>query len=82
MTLQEYYNNAKKFVGKDKITKYAKVKDGIVFITEDNSFLGKRAIKNNYYLVRNDGSVEITNPILCGLNADDVKTITFKSNNR
>lgn len=78
MTLQESYNLAKRFVGKTKIEKYAEVKDGIVFITEDNSTFGIPMLANNYYLVKNNGEVEITNPILCDLDVNTVKTIKFK----
>lgn len=78
MTLQEKYNLAKKFVGKPRIVKYADVKDGTVFITETISIFGVPTIGNNYFIVRPNGDVEITNPILCGLKTEDVKELKFK----
>lgn len=76
MTVEQAYEIVKHKVNLD-ITKYAKVKDGIVFIAKDyfGEELGINYAANNYFLVTNKGEFRVTNPILCGLKVSDVKEL-------
>ena len=78
MTVEDAYKLLRKKVSKS-FTRYSVVNNGIVFIADSpiSDLLKINYAENNYYLVTKDGKVEITNPILCNLNINEIKPLRF-----